>query len=756
MNRDSLANPPDGPSPTRATPPTGDVWHVSTDLRTRGGVASYVREIKATPLWARWSIRHFVTHRDGSGRDKALAFARGLASYTVALARRRPAAVHLHMGVGASFLRKAIMFWMARAFGVATVLHVHGSKFESFHANAPFPLRRAIRATLSAATVVIGLGERRAESLRAMAPRANVIAVANAVHLADPTPPPTDGPVRVLFLGAIGERKGAFTLVEAWRRVVEAGGRPATLLMAGDGEVERARAAVAAAGVGDTVEVRSWLSAEQVQEELRSAHVLVLPSLDEGQPMAILEAMAHGLCVVATDVGGIPDLVEDGASGLLVPPRDVDALAAALGKVVKDEDLRAQLAAAAHTRAATTFDIEVVWRRLDDVYAGIASAGRRKPLRVMFVVPDLRHGGAERHVATLAPAMDRSRFAPSVVCVGEPGQLFGDVERAGVPAVALRRTKREFPRAVLELAGHMRRIRPDVVITRGYNAEALGRVAAVLTRVRRTAIWIHNCAPIQARSPIRNLFDRAMEPFTSAYLGVTHAQLPYLTSTLGYPVRKIRIVYNGVSPERFDCPAAAERGRAAAVALGIEPTDKVIGILAVLRPEKDHETLLRSTAVVCEEVPDAKLLVIGDGPLRPDLERLAGQLGIADRVVFAGARDDVADLLSVLDVVALSSRTDCFPIALLEAMAAGRPVVGTAVGGVPEIVDDGVTGLLVPPADPAALGKALVTVIGDPARAREMGEAGKRRVVSTFTLDGSVRAAEAEIEQIAGRRPSTR
>jgi hypothetical protein len=224
--------------------------------------------------------------------------------------------------------------------------------------------------------------------------------------------------------------------VEAWRRVVGAGGRPATLLMAGDGEVERARAAVAAAGVGDTVEVRSWLSAEQVQEELRTAHVLVLPSLDEGQPMAILEAMAHGLCVVATDVGGIPDLVEDGVSGLLVPPKDVDALAAALGKVVEDEDLRAQLAASAHVRAASTFDIEVVWRRLDEVYAGIASTGRRKPLRVMFVVPDLRHGGAERHVATLAPAMDRSRFAPSVVCVGEPGQLFGDVERAGVPAFA--------------------------------------------------------------------------------------------------------------------------------------------------------------------------------------------------------------------------------------------------------------------------------------------------------------------------------
>ena len=364
------------------------------------------------------------------------------------------------------------------------------------------------------------------------------------------------------------------------------------------------------------------------------------------------------------------------------------------------------------------------------------------PFRVMFVVPDLRVGGAERHVVTTVPRLDAERFAPSVVCIGEEGALFPALSEAGVPARALGRTKRQFPRALVELVGLMRATRPDLVITRGYNAEMLGRIAAIVARVPRTAIWLHDCGDIEPRTFTRKLFDRLLEPFTSAYYGVAHGQVAPLAANLGYRPRKIAIARNGIAGSTCEPAPTAERDAALARSLGIEPDDRIIGVVAVLRPEKDHATLLRAARIVLERLPDTRVLLIGDGPLRPELERMAADHGIADRVVFAGMRRDVPELLHLIDVLVLSSTTECLPMALLEGMAAGRPVIGTAVGGIPEIIEDGVTGYVVPPGLPAAMAERMVAVLGDRERAREMGMAARRRVESEFSLERSVQDAE--------------
>jgi glycosyltransferase involved in cell wall biosynthesis len=147
----------------------------------------------------------------------------------------------------------------------------------------------------------------------------------------------------------------------------------ARLTLAGDGAVDRARRVIAEHGLEGSVQVRSWLQPAQVSELLTEADLLVLPSRNEGQPMAVLEAMAHGLCVVASDVGGIPELVEDGRSGFLVPPDDVEALVAALRKVLTDDGLRGALGASARQRALEEFDVDVVWRRIDAIYSEVAA-----------------------------------------------------------------------------------------------------------------------------------------------------------------------------------------------------------------------------------------------------------------------------------------------------------------------------------------------------------------------------------------------
>lgn len=358
---------------------TRSVWHVSTSLSTRGGVATYVRQLRATPLWETWAVRHVVTHRDGTPLAKTLTFARAVPTFCWLLVWRRPALVHLHMSVRGSFLRKALLFWAARIAGVPVVIHMHGSHFDDFHDGSPRAVQSLIRRTLTEAASVVALGDQWARRLRAMAPRATVVSIPNAVPLRPPSAGPVDGePLTAVFLGEIGARKGAFTLLDAWARLVDDPRRRGRvrLVMAGDREVARARDSVDRAGLTDSVEVRSWLTPTEVDELLGSAQLLVLPSTHEGQPMAVLEAMAHGLCVVASHVGGIPEMIEDGTEGLLVPPSDVGALVAALGKVLDDPDLRARLGAAAHARVRRQFDIEVVSQRVDTLYRDVLGTPR--------------------------------------------------------------------------------------------------------------------------------------------------------------------------------------------------------------------------------------------------------------------------------------------------------------------------------------------------------------------------------------------
>ncbi len=372
------------------------------------------------------------------------------------------------------------------------------------------------------------------------------------------------------------------------------------------------------------------------------------------------------------------------------------------------------------------------------------------PLRVLFVVPDLGTGGAERHVVTLAPALDPARFRVRVVCVGDEGALFPTLAEHGVPARALHSRRRPL-HALAGLVRIMRRERPDVVITRGYNADTLGRIAAALTRVPRSVVWTHNAGDITPRGRLRRAAYRILEPLTSAYYGVAEAQRGYLVEQLGFPDSKVEIVENGVDTSRFRPPAPGDRARVAAE-LGVSPAVPTIGVLAVLRPEKDHSTALHAMRMVLDEIPDAQLVLVGDGPLRQPLEELARELGIAGAVVFAGARSDVARMLALVDVTLLSSYTECFPLAVLEAMACGVPVVATEVGGVPEMIDDGVTGQLVPARDPRATADALIKVLRDPARTAEMGRAARRRVEERFTLERSVREAGSRLERTAGRR----
>ena len=349
------------------------LW-VSTSLETKGGISSFVNVMRETPLWGRWHVRHVATHRDGDALVKLLTFARASGSVLWELVVHRPSVMHVHMSSYGSFARKSLVAWAGRLAQVPVVIHVHGSEFELFFERCPRALQRYISATLNEASVVIALGETWAQRLVTIAPLAHVAVVPNAVTPQAQTPQPDTGqPVSVLFLGIIGDRKGAFTLIDAWALMKDAplNRVRAQLTLAGDGSVQEARARVQQLGLSDDIHVLGWTASSEVEALLRSSQVLVLASRSEGQPMAVLEAMAHGLCVVVTDVGGIPDMI-DSSCGVFVPVDDSRALAAALLAVITDQARREKLGAAALQRVRERFDADVAWRTLDAIYAEVA------------------------------------------------------------------------------------------------------------------------------------------------------------------------------------------------------------------------------------------------------------------------------------------------------------------------------------------------------------------------------------------------
>lgn len=357
------------------------LW-VSTSTHTRGGIATYVRDMQSTALWSEWNIRHVTTHKDGKATAKIMVFACGAALFILELIRFRPDVVHLHTSADTSFVRKCVLFWISRFAGVPVVVHVHASDFGGYYDRSPRSIRKVIRRTLDSADAVIALGEVLAERLRVIAPSARITSIPNAIQLGNRVTQRAIGePVRVVFLGRIGDRKGTFRLLDAWAELAAepgfaaCGGSSATLTIAGDGEVDRARRRIEELGLTGTVDLVEWLPPEAVGRLLDRAHVLVLPSRNEGQPMAVLEAMARGLCVVASEVGGLKEMIGEGA-GRVVPADDVSAIADALRAVIHDGQLRAELGAAAYARAGMRFEVHSTSRSISALYREICVPDR--------------------------------------------------------------------------------------------------------------------------------------------------------------------------------------------------------------------------------------------------------------------------------------------------------------------------------------------------------------------------------------------
>jgi glycosyltransferase involved in cell wall biosynthesis len=320
-------------------------------------------------------LRVVDTYGPGPRLLMPFGFALGFTRLVAAGLLGRIAVLHVNVSERGSFLRKGPLVALGRLFRTPVVLHCHGADLVEHARSVGRLRRRLIEATFASADRVLVLGGYWQEFVTQELglPMAKVEILWNAVpDPGPPTPRPAGAPVEILFLGRLGERKGVPELLEALADPRLRGLRwNATL--AGDGPVDRYRAVVAALGLRERVRLTGWVDEAEAKRRLAAADLLVLPSRNEGLPMAILEAMSHGIPVVTTPVGAIGDAVRDGENGLLVEPGDPQALATALVRLVGSAPLRRSLGIRGRDRFLADFSLEAHVARLRGIYAGVAA-----------------------------------------------------------------------------------------------------------------------------------------------------------------------------------------------------------------------------------------------------------------------------------------------------------------------------------------------------------------------------------------------
>lgn len=369
-------------------------------------------------------------------------------------------------------------------------------------------------------------------------------------------------------------------------------------------------------------------------------------------------------------------------------------------------------------------------------------ADDRSGLRPLLVVDSLQVGGAERYVVDLAIALQACGHRPAVACsIGGP--LTDELRRGGVPVFELlgRLVKRRVSGAyALALRSLVRRERFDLVHGHVYASEVAAALATHGTAVP-LVLTVHTEAPwrcARAHATSRWAYGRAAH-----LVGVSEAIRHQLEREFGVPGERASFLPPAIVA---GAPVRALRSRRV-----------TIGRVARLQPEKGVDVFLRAAAALAPRFGELDFVVVGDGCLRAELETLAASLGLDGRLRFLGERRDARRLIASLDVLAVTSISDGSPLVVLEAMAAGVPVVASAVGGIPQQMRHGTEGLLVAPGDPAALADALARLVGDARRRRRLGEAGRRRAAAQFThaalvarMDAIYRSA---VAGLAGRGP---
>ncbi len=365
------------------------------------------------------------------------------------------------------------------------------------------------------------------------------------------------------------------------------------------------------------------------------------------------------------------------------------------------------------------------------------------PTKILYVIAQLTLGGTERQLLQLIERLDRTRFSPEVVAFNPGGPLEGSFASTATLHMLPKRPLTEA-KVLLSLASLMRRIRPAIVHTSLFPANWRGALAGTLAGAPHLVASVRNMGDWMG--PARRAMERLAARRADAVVVNSAAVGRFLTEAVGVPPRKLRLVPNGVDLDAFR-PRRDTDPDLRSELWGGEPVE-VVGAVMSLTPKKNPALLLEAAARVTARRPSTRFVIAGDGALRSDLESKIVALRLQGKVRLLGLRRDVPDVLRALDLLALTSEREGCPNAVLEAMATGVPAVATDVGGTADLILDGVTGRLVPPADPDALARALLEILSTPDLARRMGRSALDRARTEYGIHRMVERTERIYEDL--------
>jgi L-malate glycosyltransferase len=364
------------------------------------------------------------------------------------------------------------------------------------------------------------------------------------------------------------------------------------------------------------------------------------------------------------------------------------------------------------------------------------------PAKILYIIWSLDLGGAEQVVMNLAMHLNRKRFEPIVCCLNGKGRYAEKVEQAGIKVIALDKAPKLDPTLLFRLISLIKREKVDLIHTHLFTSNLWGRLAAkfsgvpVVSTEHNVDVW---------KNKFHFAVDRFLLPVNARIIFVSKKVKEFYEERLGRMNGVAQVFYNGIEVDKF---SAASRNPLLKKELGINTANEVIAVVGRLVPAKAMDLFLEAFASLQKNRKNVSALIVGDGPLRSELEAKAVQLQIRDSVVFSGFRKDLPEIYRIMDVFVLSSLREGFPMTLLEAMASEVPSVTTDVGGVGECIENGVDGFLVPTQDVQALARSIEKILADPALRQSFVEKAKKKVCSKFSVQHMVDEHEKLYEEV--------
>ena len=359
-------------------------------------------------------------------------------------------------------------------------------------------------------------------------------------------------------------------------------------------------------------------------------------------------------------------------------------------------------------------------------------------IKVVHFITELDRGGAQMALYRLLRHTDRQKFAPHVVCLYNGHKVVAQqIRQLGIPVTDLGMRGQWRLDALWRLYRLLRRERPFLLHTWMFHANIPGRV---LGRLAGVPVIISAERTMGQEGRLRRALNRLTSRLPDSIICVSQQVADFAAQEIGLPPAKLSVIRNGIDLTQFDNLPDPQTARAE---FGLPARGKLIAAIGRPRQVKGYTFLLLAFAQIAPAYPGLYLIFVGDGPEKRPLQTAAAQLPGANRVHFLGDQQDIPRLLAGLDILVLPSHWEGLPNVVLEAMAAGLPVVATAVGGTPELVIHNQTGLLVPPQSPEALAQAISQLLDHPEKAAQMGQNGRQRAAAQFTIERMVQQTEA-------------